>query len=257
MVAAAEGGEAGRHERRVVDRRLLVPLEPFEQPACGDTRMALRLLVGDQRSQLEQVCERRPRDLGAERRLGDDEVAALDRPLEDRSRMALRGDPTSSPGPDGTPTLPVRVEHGPARSPGAYDSSVSAQGDRGLEENRGRSFVGNVQGSARDRGWFFGHFMDDSLLQSDLVEVCWQKVPNKTPAPEQRHLHRRTVEINIVIGGTVRLKIDDEQHDLGKGDFFVVWPECVVSDVETDGEAQVIVVRAPSVANDKFAVEAF
>jgi hypothetical protein len=77
--------------------------------------------------------------------------------------------------------------------------------------------------------------MDEPLLQSELVEVAWQKVPNLTPSPDQRHLHRRNVT-----------------HDLGKGDFYVVWPESVVSDIETDEDAEVIVVRAPSVSNDKF-----
>ena len=96
--------------------------------------------------------------------------------------------------------------------------------------------------------------MDDPLLNSDLVEVAWQSVPNLTPSPAQRHLHRRTVEINVILNGAVRLKIDDVQHDLGKGDFYVVWPESVVSDIETDPDAEVLVVRAPSVENDKFIV---
>ena len=105
---------------------------------------------------------------------------------------------------------------------------------------------------ARERGWFFGRFMDEQLLQSELVEVAWQKVPNVTPSPDQRHQHKRTVEINVVLSGSVRLQIDDVTHDLGKGDFYVVWPESVVSDIETDEDAEVLVVRAPSVMNDKF-----
>ena len=71
---------------------------------------------------------------------------------------------------------------------------------------------------------------------------------------EERHLHRQSVEINIVLNGTVRLRINDVEHHLGKGDFFVVWPESVVSDFATNADAEVLVVRAPSVANDKFAV---
>jgi hypothetical protein len=94
--------------------------------------------------------------------------------------------------------------------------------------------------------------MDEPLLQSDLVEVAWQKIPNLAPSPDQRHLHRRTVEINVVLNGSVRLRIDDVAHDLGKGDFYVVWPEAVVSDMETDADAEVLVVRAPSMAGDKF-----
>jgi hypothetical protein len=94
--------------------------------------------------------------------------------------------------------------------------------------------------------------MDEPLLQSDLVEVAWQSVPNLTPSAEQRHLHRRSVEINVILNGAVRLKIDDVQHELIKGDFYVVWPESVVSDIRTDPDAEILVVRAPSVENDKF-----
>ena len=94
--------------------------------------------------------------------------------------------------------------------------------------------------------------MDEPLLHSDLVEVAWQKVPNVTPSPDQRHMHRRTVEINIVLSGSVHLKIDDVEHGFGKGDFYVVWPESVVSDITTDADAEVLVVRAPSVDGDKF-----
>lgn len=123
-----------------------------------------------------------------------------------------------------------------------------------MENKRRRSFIGAVGSTAKERGWFFGHFMDEPLLQSDLVEVAWQDVPNQTPRPEQRHLHRRTVEINVVLSGFVSLKVDDVPHDLEKGDFFVVWPESVVSDITTDADAAILVVRAPSIANDKFAV---
>jgi hypothetical protein len=123
-----------------------------------------------------------------------------------------------------------------------------------VEDKRGRSFVGTVSGAAKDRGWFFGHFMDEPLLQSALVEVAWQYVPNLKPAPDQRHLHRCTVEINVVMRGNVSLRIDDVQHDLREGDFYVVWPDSVVSDLATDSQAEVLVVRAPSVPDDKFAL---
>jgi hypothetical protein len=105
---AAERHQARCRERGVVDRRLIVSLEPLEQPARSDPGVALRLLEGDQRRELEEIDERRLGDLGAQSRLGDGEIAALDRPFEDRPRMTLRSDPASSPGPDGTPTLALR-----------------------------------------------------------------------------------------------------------------------------------------------------
>jgi len=120
-----------------------------------------------------------------------------------------------------------------------------------LHSKRGRSIVGTVDSKARERGWFFGRFMDEPLLHSELVEVAWQKVPNRTPSADQRHLHRHTVEVNVVLSGSIRLKIDEVEHNLRKGDFFVVWPESVVSEITTDAETEILVVRAPSVADDK------
>jgi len=84
VVATAERLQRGRGERGVVDGGERVSLEPALQPARGDAGMAVRLLERDQGGQLEQVAERRPRDLGAQRRLGERDVAPLDRPLEDR-----------------------------------------------------------------------------------------------------------------------------------------------------------------------------
>ncbi len=123
-----------------------------------------------------------------------------------------------------------------------------------MEAKRGRSIVGSIDADAKERGWFFGRFMDEPLLQSDLVEVAWQRIPGLTPSSAQRHLHRRSVEVNLVVGGSVRLRIDGVEHDLRRGDFYVIWPDSVVSDIETDADAEVVVVRAPSVPGDKFPV---
>jgi hypothetical protein len=120
-----------------------------------------------------------------------------------------------------------------------------------VENKRRQSIVGSVATHAGQRGWFFGHFMDEPLLRSKLVEVAWQQVPNRVPANDQRHLHRQTVEINVVLNGTVALKINDSEHVFHRGDFYVVWPDTVVSDISTDADAEVLVVRAPSIPNDK------
>lgn len=125
-----------------------------------------------------------------------------------------------------------------------------------MKDKRGRSIVGTVDDHAKERGWFFGHFVDEPLLQSDLVDVAWQKVPNKQPSPDQEHFHRHSVEINVVLSGSIRLKIDGVEHDLRKGQFYVVWPESVVGDIATDADAdaEILVVRAPSVPDDKTTV---
>jgi Cupin domain len=120
-----------------------------------------------------------------------------------------------------------------------------------MQERRRQVIVGSIERHETERGWFFGHFMDEPLLRSDLVEVAWQRVPNRAPSSDQRHLHEQSVEINVVLNGTVELKINDIDHICHRGDFYVVWPGTVVSDIRTDADAEVLVIRAPSIPNDK------
>jgi mannose-6-phosphate isomerase-like protein (cupin superfamily) len=115
-----------------------------------------------------------------------------------------------------------------------------------------KCFVGRVADYTKTKGWFFGHFMDEELLRSGLVEVAWQDISNKTPDARDRHWHQESVEINIVIAGRVAVTIDGEQHEVGKGEFYVVYPLAIVEAVAADADTELIVVRAPSRAGDKF-----
>ena len=90
--------------------------------------------------------------------------------------------------------------------------------------------------------------MDEKLLQSDLVDISWQRF-STTPATTDPHYHRGTVEINIVIAGGVTGKISDTTFRAVKGQFYVLWPETVMSEFSTDPDTEVIVVRAPSIPN--------
>ena len=58
-----------------------------------------------------------------------------------------------------------------------------------------------------------------------------------------------------MVCGSIRLKINDMQHELRKGDFFVVWPESVLSEIVRDADTEILVIRAPSVPNDKVVVD--
>jgi mannose-6-phosphate isomerase-like protein (cupin superfamily) len=115
-------------------------------------------------------------------------------------------------------------------------------------------FVGKTKDFAKRKGWFFGHFADEPLLRSDLVEVAWQDISGKLPEPKDRHYHRASVEINIVIRGTMRLRIEEREVTVKSGEFFVIWPETMVDQVEADQDTEVIVVRAPSLEEDKVTV---
>lgn len=117
-------------------------------------------------------------------------------------------------------------------------------------KNKGKYKVGKVTDFAKQKDWFFGHFASDELLETDLVEIGWQKIPNKKALPEDKHLHTSSVEINIIISGEVKVTINGENHELQKGDFYVLWPETVLENLETTEDTEIIVVRAPSI-NDK------
>lgn len=116
--------------------------------------------------------------------------------------------------------------------------------------NRNKYKVGKVSDFSKNKGWFFGNFADNELLQSDLVEVAWQNISNKTSLKEDKHIHTSSVEINIVISGEIKITIGGRHHTLHKGEFYIIWPETIVENVEASNNTELIVVRAPSI-NDK------
>jgi mannose-6-phosphate isomerase-like protein (cupin superfamily) len=118
--------------------------------------------------------------------------------------------------------------------------------EMGIMDNEGACFIGSTSDSAKERGWFFGSFMDEPLLRSDQVEVAWQHIPNVVPQAKERHFHTESVEINIVVSGRIHVAINGTEYDLGTGEFYVIWPFTTVEMLSTDAEAAVIVVRAPS-----------
>jgi hypothetical protein len=85
---AAERGERSGGERRLLDRGRRVLLEEAEEPAGRGARTAARVLQRDQRRQVERLEQRDAAEL-AHRRLGDEQVPAGDRSLEDGPRMTL------------------------------------------------------------------------------------------------------------------------------------------------------------------------
>lgn len=119
--------------------------------------------------------------------------------------------------------------------------------------NDKKYFVGKVADYTHKKGWFFGHFMEEPLLRSDLVEVAYQDVSDKKVDPKDWHYHKKSLEINIVISGKATFKINGNLVTVGEGGFYVIYPFSVVEDFSTSKNTKIIVVRAPSVSGDKFA----
>jgi hypothetical protein len=123
-----------------------------------------------------------------------------------------------------------------------------------MEDKAKRFHIGKVQDFAKRKGWFFGSFMDEPTLRSDQVEVAWQNLSNVAPSPDQKHLHKRSVEINVILAGWIEITINGVQHMLSEGDFYVIWPYTTVEAISTGPDTQLMVVRAPSLPDDKFSV---
>lgn len=113
-------------------------------------------------------------------------------------------------------------------------------------------FVGKIGDYVHKKSWFFGHFMEEPLLRSDLVEVAYQNVSDKKADPADRHYHKKSIEINIVISGQAKFKINGESVTIGEGEFYIVYPFSVVEGFSTSPNTKIIVVRTPSISGDKF-----
>ena len=120
-------------------------------------------------------------------------------------------------------------------------------------DNNGKYFFGNVKDNLVENGWFFGHFMKNPLLHSSDVEVAWQDISNKNAEKSDLHTHKVAVEINILISGLVKLKINGENISANQpGDCWVVWPDAVVEKVEAGEHTTIICIKAPSISGDKY-----
>ena len=89
IVRAGESLETRDRERRIVNGRLTVSFEVADEPPGRDSRKPARVFERNQDRQLEQFPERWPAEL-AQRRFGNEQIAALDSAVVDSSRMTLR-----------------------------------------------------------------------------------------------------------------------------------------------------------------------
>ena len=117
-----------------------------------------------------------------------------------------------------------------------------------IEGKKRKYIVGKVRDVVKVKGWFFGHFMDQELLQSDLVDIAWQE-GKEVNAGANKHYHTGTVEINIVIAGSASFTLNDDPVTVTKGDFYVIWPETTIDKWSASEDAQFIIIRAPSIKN--------
>jgi len=96
-----------------------------------------------------------------------------------------------------------------------------------------------------NNGWFLG-FFDKSIIRTSDFEVAYHIYQPHIAAP---HIHKISTEINLIIRG--RMKVGEDI--LGPTDIFIFRPE-EHSDIEFLEETELVIVKMPSVPNDKYEI---
>jgi hypothetical protein len=93
-------------------------------------------------------------------------------------------------------------------------------------------------------GWFIGNF-EPSVFKTDLFEVCFKK--HKKDEVWDTHYHKVAIEYNLLIKGQMTI----QDIILNEGDVFILNPYEISNPVFLT-DCEVLVIKTPSVINDKF-----
>jgi quercetin dioxygenase-like cupin family protein len=96
-------------------------------------------------------------------------------------------------------------------------------------------------------GWFVGNF-EPSVFKTKNFEVGYLK--HKKGDMWDKHYHKHATEINLIVRG--RVKVNDEIYS--KGDIFIIEPNETIDPLFLE-DTEVVVVKAPSIMNDKYVLE--
>jgi len=120
--------------------------------------------------------------------------------------------------------------------------------------NKDKSFKGKLKDFQKFSGYFIGQFMGERgfpILETDEVEITYKKLPEKFEE-ERPHYHKKGVEVNIVIKGKYKAQVNGENVEISSNEFLVVYPRSTLKNISAQKGTELIVVKAPSVAKDKF-----
>lgn len=95
-------------------------------------------------------------------------------------------------------------------------------------------------------GWFVGEFQPSSYI-TDKFEVAYKKHFKEEKWP--KHYHKISTEINYLIKG----KMTIQNNIFNTGDVFIIEPN-EIANPEFIEDCELIVIKTPSVPNDKFEV---
>jgi len=95
-------------------------------------------------------------------------------------------------------------------------------------------------------GWFVGDFEPAAYKTKDF-EVCYKKHHKGESWP--KHYHKLATEINYLLRGTMTV----QDQTFNPGDVFVLEPG-EVADPKFLEDCELIVIKTPSIKNDKYEV---
>jgi quercetin dioxygenase-like cupin family protein len=91
-------------------------------------------------------------------------------------------------------------------------------------------------------------------LDSKEVEIAWMKLPTRDDS--KPHYHRQSTEVTIVLSGRLNLIVgQDQKIELREGEFLIIPPGIMLQNPKNEAGTEVIVVKFPSVPEDKFFVD--
>ena len=109
--------------------------------------------------------------------------------------------------------------------------------------------IGNAQADAAMRGWFVGHFLDDSagLRRTDDVEIKWAHHEAGETRSEWATNETRST-IAILISGTHEVQFREQTVRLARPGDYVMWGEGTDHRWRAIDDCTVLVVRWPSIS---------
>ena len=96
------------------------------------------------------------------------------------------------------------------------------------------------------KGWFIGDF-EPSILKTDQFEVAYHT--HKAGEHHDTHYHKESREYNVLVKGVMIVN----KQTFTAGDIFIIEPY-EVSEPEFITDVELVVVRTPSVKDDKYVV---
>ena len=114
--------------------------------------------------------------------------------------------------------------------------------------------VGKIRDQKAMRGWLCGQFFPEcSLLKTNQLEVKYTRMMPGEADPE--HYHPAGEEMLIVVEGKMRVILDEEEHVLRGDDFVFQKSGTRETLAEVIEPTTFVVIRTPSVPDNKVTVD--